>query len=530
MIKHLPGIIIAGLAIIIPTILGVTGLLTSPASSQSSGGVLASVTGPLTWSPPPGWESYQRVSVEQAPELMRTWNNGVCTALPNNLIIELPAGQPYYGAIDLEGGGNIVIIGGEIQIPWQGDGASISSRRALKIQDCPGQPTRFVHIEGVEIGIEDINASCSSGTGVRANFDPGCSDLSEGIQIAAPASIIQIQNVRINHIHARDQVGQSDNHPDLIQTWGGYGELRIDRFSGTTDYQGIFLKVDSGIPPGGAHLKNVNVVGDPTATQLFWSHYTPGASGITLENFWVQPARPTSDESTWRSLNYSVFPNSFAVYPDIPVTMTVDGNGQESASWSAGRTPLIVGSVYKGIPGGDFVPGSVAGIGYVSPGYAIQVVPPAPPPVPVPAPVPTPAPAPMPVPAPATVPTPEPQPTPPSVTPPSPAEPVAVAPAPAWSTASGLSQLVATIIAQDPQATVGVVEQGDNSEVEPVVGADAGTSPEGEAPQVLGAETVETKSDLGWYLPIAFWLIILLIVLNALMALVRDYLVRREQE
>jgi hypothetical protein len=448
---------------------------------------------------------------------MRTWSGGVCTALPNNLIIELPAGQPYYGAINIEGGGNIVIIGGEIQIPWQGDGASISSRRGIKIQDCPGQPTRFVHIEGVEIGIDDINANCTDGNTFQTNFSAGCSDLSEGIQIAAPASIIQLQNIRINHIHARDQGGHSDNHPDLVQTWGGYGELRMDRFSGTTDYQGIFLKVDTGIPPGGAHLKNVNVVGDPTGTQLFWSHYTPGASGITLENFWVQPAQPRPDPQTWRSLNYSVFPNSFAVYPDLPVIASNVG-GQESVSWPAGRTPLIVGSVYKGIPGGDFVPGYVAGIGYVSPGYATQVVPPAPPPVPVPVPVPVPAP----------VPTPAPQPTPPPVSPPPVSESAQTSEeqASVWNTASGLPQLVAAIIAQDPQAIASALTLPESTEGLEVVTADSGSAP---TAQVLGVETVETKSELAWYVPFAFWLIVLLIILNAVMALVRDRLVRRDQ-
>lgn len=93
------------------------------------------------------------------------------------------------------GGRNIVIIGGEIVIPWQGENPDIPSRTMLKLKASTG----IVHIEGL-LGRGD--------------------DISEGIQIAAPDAIVQIQNVRIEGIHARDQVEFTDNHPDIIQTWG----------------------------------------------------------------------------------------------------------------------------------------------------------------------------------------------------------------------------------------------------------------------------------------------------------------------
>ncbi len=119
------------------------------------------------------------------------------------------------GGLVIHGGRNVVLVGGRITIPYAGTDPTPQERRALYLD---GQ-TGVVHLEGLLV-------------------DDSGGDLSEGIQIAAPRAVVQIQNVRVEGIHARDPVSFSDNHPDLIQPGGGVRELRVHRFTGTTAGQG----------------------------------------------------------------------------------------------------------------------------------------------------------------------------------------------------------------------------------------------------------------------------------------------------
>lgn len=248
-------------------------------------------------------------------------------------VISMPQVPVQYG-VSINGGHNIVMIGGEISIPWQGTNPSIASRRALKIQGATG----IVHIEGVLMDGPDI---------------------SEGINIAAPDAIVQVENVRIENIHARDEVNFTDNHPDLIQTWGGVGDLRVDHFSGSTDYQAFMLKSDFGAPHGPVTMENVSVVGEPTARYLLWfADNGTGPTSLTLSSFYlaVPPQR--------------VGGLSKAVWPDVdqpdPAVISTQGT-YTVATWPS--LP-IAGEAIDGTPrSGDFVPAGVAGIGYVSPGY-----------------------------------------------------------------------------------------------------------------------------------------------------------------
>ncbi|NTV23659.1 MAG: hypothetical protein HGA85_04765 [Nanoarchaeota archaeon] len=188
-------------------------------------------------------------------------------------------------------------------------------------------------------------------------------DISEGITGFSRESIVQIQNVRIDHIKARDQVGFTDNHPDLVQSWGNAKEIRIDRFTGSSDYQGFMLKADDGYPHGPVIIKNANLIGDPTARYQFWiGHEDQG--DITLENFWIDV--PTE---RWGGLGNSVWPASSASAPFKSI-VSKDEQGREYATFPAEMTPHVTGRITEGIPPeGDFVPPGVAGISYVSPGY-----------------------------------------------------------------------------------------------------------------------------------------------------------------
>lgn len=231
---------------------------------------------------------------------------------------------PRREGLVIDGGRNVVLIGGEISIPHQGTNPSINQRRALHIANATGT----VHVEGLLMHGDDI---------------------SEGVQTRAPDAIVQLQNLAILNVHARDQVRFTDNHPDVIQTWGSVRELRVDRLTGETDYQGLFFKADYNGPHGPVHLRNVNMRALPTARYLFWtSNQGGGYPTMTLDEVWVAPAAGrTFSRSVWPESG-SVVTGGTASWPNLPIT----------------------GVVRHGLPpGGDFVPAERVGIGYVSPGY-----------------------------------------------------------------------------------------------------------------------------------------------------------------
>jgi hypothetical protein len=233
------------------------------------------------------------------------------------------------GGVRLIGGRNVVVVGGHITIPWAGDSASIGDRLALYLKNQTGT----VHVEGLLI-------------------DNAGGDLSEGIQINAPQAVVQIQNVRIDGIHARDEVNWSDNHPDLVQPWGGVQALRIDHLSGVTDCQGFFLVGNSG-PIGSVDLRNIDIVGTNTSQYLFWQAQN---IPVNIENMWITPAKS-------RSLGWSVWPDKNHAPPTQAIV-----NSDGSVGWTPETN--IDGVVFPGSPPqGKFVPAGAVGTGYVSPGY-----------------------------------------------------------------------------------------------------------------------------------------------------------------
>jgi hypothetical protein len=292
----------------------------------------------LTWAPP---ELENPETVDVIPDGREHYALNLET--DQDYIINMPD-EPLAGGLSINGGHNIVLIGGEIDIPWQGEDPSIPSRRMLKIEGATG----VVHVEGL------------LGRG---------EDLSEGIQIAAPEAIIQIQNVRIENLHARDQVDFSDNHPDLIQPWGGADEIRVDRFTGSTDYQGLFLKCDIPTPEtchlGQITIRYANVIGEPTARYQFWVTPNETRGRIILNSVWIDVPR-----QRWRSdgrLAKAVWPDVDASGPELATIGAREG--MEYAYWE-NMVPNIVGVIHEGVPpNGDFVPSGVAGLGYQSPGY-----------------------------------------------------------------------------------------------------------------------------------------------------------------
>jgi hypothetical protein len=227
------------------------------------------------------------------------------------------------GGLWLEGGRNIVVVGGQITIP--GPCASAYDRTAVKVRANAGT----VHLEGIL-----IDGSYTH----------------DAIVTASPSTTLQVENVRVEKLTALDS-----NHPDCLQTQGGLGRLRIDRFTCSTPLQGIFLKIEGGNTVGPADIRRTNFKG---AFHAFWQETTT-VGPITLSDVWIGNSQRTFGLDVWpqKDAYGQSDPNRRAV-------VSSDG----SYLWFTNSN--IAGRIEKGLPpSGDFVPASAAGASYVSPGY-----------------------------------------------------------------------------------------------------------------------------------------------------------------
>ena len=231
-------------------------------------------------------------------------------------LIKMPATPlKARGGLTISGGRNVVLIGGAIEAPSAKDAPKATDRRAVYLKGQAGT----VHIEGLHIKGDDLAEAFN---------------LDERL-----GAIVQLQNIRIETVHG----SFSGHHADLVQTWAGPAELRIDRFTGFTDYQGFFLLPNQhftdGPKPKLFDFRHINLTGSEKSAYLLWS---PGekAMPVTLKEVWLKPnpKKTNRDQFLW------------------PKPSSGD------KSWEA----VQVGTP----PQGDFVPEGVAGVDYVSPGYA----------------------------------------------------------------------------------------------------------------------------------------------------------------
>jgi hypothetical protein len=215
-----------------------------------------------------------------------------------------PQATPLNHGIGIVGGRNVVLVGGEIVLPSKSAQPDPEYRVGLKLRQQRGT----VHVEGVKI----LNASDAINLDQRYG------------------AVVQLQN-----IYAESSPDDADTfHNDLLQTWAGPAELRVDRFSGRAAFQGFFLNPDAKEFQTPAHpsprlfdLRRVNI-SEPTGTS-----YVYGRVGS-----W-----PMSGTSLYGTHYANKLINS--VYGTFPTVV----NG----------TP----------PTGDFAPPSSVGSPYVSPGY-----------------------------------------------------------------------------------------------------------------------------------------------------------------
>jgi hypothetical protein len=263
---------------------------------------------------------------------------------------DLTAGQDYIvnmpdqkvvGTVALTGGRNIVLVGGHISSNTTTTDSDNWETRNIYVK---GQ-TGVVHIEGVLID--------GSGGGQA-----------DGVDIYAPQAVVQLQNMRIVGLH-----GHSDQvHADVVQPFGSARQLRIDRLTGSSNYQGLQLAEEGIRVPLHSIIQNVNLSYQPSdvVPNEAWPHLlwlTQGTDTCkhdptVLSEVYIVP-RPG------QVLGQAVWPPSDGT---LPCRGTMNEAG-DRVSWP--DLARVSGSVKLGSPpGGDFVPAGVAGTGYVSPGYA----------------------------------------------------------------------------------------------------------------------------------------------------------------
>ncbi len=308
LLRNRLGASITGVALgvsLIPALSAAASPDTKPASASAV--APAKKAALLTWAPP-ALTAPTTVTVSESNRDLKLDPN-------KDYIIKMPATPlKVMGGLIIGGGRNVVLIGGEIEAP-DGERKGLS-HRAVYLR---GQ-TGTMHVEGLLI----------RGDKLEEGFNI---DQREG-------AILQLQNIRIEQVHG----SFSGHHADLLQTWAGPAELRIDRLTGTTGYQGFFLLPNQhfkGDVPKVFDFRRINIIGTDTSAYMLWGP-SNSTYPVNIQDVWVRP-NPRTKKVTER--------DAFL----WPKPSTGD------KTWQAVQagTP----------PGGDFVPAGVAGLNYVSPGY-----------------------------------------------------------------------------------------------------------------------------------------------------------------
>jgi hypothetical protein len=300
---------------------------TTPAggtTSPSDGGDVAppSSTLPAPTRPRLGWAPPALV----APTTLTVGQGDQRLALSTtkDYIIKLGSAT-HLGGLVLDGGHNVVIIGGRIAPP-----RTSSLAVGLAIAGTVGT----VHVEGVW-------------------FDGASGHEFDAVQINAPKATVQLENLRATGLRG----SYATNHTDIVQPWGGVARLRVDRLTGTSNYQGIFVQPDKG-PIGAIDLRHVDLayddVGARTGGYLLWLANSCRAAPTALSDVYVK-GRPGA------TLGSTVWPPSGQA-TDCPATI-----GGVAASWP--KLPVTGVARWGTPPGGAYVKAADAGTSYTSPGY-----------------------------------------------------------------------------------------------------------------------------------------------------------------
>ena len=265
--------------------------------------------------------------------------------------------------LSITGGRNVVMIGGRITCEDIVDD-NLSRGRGIQIWDNAG----VFHVEGVLV--------------------ENCGD---GMTISAPQSTIQLQNVRFDDVDSPYDL----SHPDVIQTWRGPKEIRIDRLTADTSSKGFLWMSVNGTQPSRVDQRRVNLRlwsggGAQSSALDHFTWHTSSQTRSTCDNCWTQlgwysPSYQRRLQDSWGTFDVSGG-NEFLPYRivgrdgrrvDVETraehdALNGDSLGRRYGDYMERLVPSLAGERwYAGIPdSGDFVPGGSVGQTYVSPGYS----------------------------------------------------------------------------------------------------------------------------------------------------------------
>lgn len=277
--------------------------------------------------------------------------------------LKMPS-YPKKGGTHISGGRNVVIIGGHVQIPSiirADDGKMISCDHQKNCNN-PGDCNKNAHPPTSW----DYHQYCraffiyrNSGTvHIEGVLIDGTKTKQDAFATKSPGSKLQIQNVRIEGLYGDEPTW----HADVIEPWGGIGELRMDYVTAYTKHQGLQIAPDSkngAIPEvGKVIVSNMNIEGEGQYKIM------PAYSGcrfpdyMEFSNLYMTPIKG-------KTLGYTVNPSIGS-----RVSCKAKGYGTGSAMEVDWPSANMQGRIKSGPPPkGDFVPKGVAGTNYHSPGY-----------------------------------------------------------------------------------------------------------------------------------------------------------------
>ena len=320
---------VVGLAVVLALMLGVA----TTAFGADGGLPLPTDTSKLAWAPP---VLTNPITVD-VPANDTRYGNGVTKvvlASGQDARINLPS-TTKVGGLWIEGGRNVVVMGGHIQPnPNHATVSGDLGMRGIYVNDNAG----VVHIEGVLIDSPDDR-----------EYD--------AMEIDSGGTTLQLENNRWLGVAGT----YSTNHGDVLQPFGtGAREVRIDRLTASSRYQGLQLYDQYNGP---VTARRVDLTARPQTSGTSGGHMVwvgnDSCSQISPYSFSEVYVTPRPD----RTLGDSIWPTSGTDASTCPAQLL---NGL--ASWPL--FPAITGGVALGPPpGGEFVPVGAAGLDYVSPGY-----------------------------------------------------------------------------------------------------------------------------------------------------------------
>ncbi len=215
--------------------------------------------------------------------------------------------------MQIDGGRNITISGGSLT-NYTGTGAAL-----LYFTD---NGTDGAAVPGRVIYVAHVHEDLSVG------------DQRDAIGLQTPSAIVELEDIHVVGVHGAG----TQNHSDIVQNYSAVRALRVDRLTGSSDYQGFFIRPQEGAI-GQITLRRVNLQLNPSSTDaysqiLFLSNPDGSTDPISFDQVYVDNTRSGQTAQA-------------AVYPDGTASPSSSFNGTQISFPSY---PQLQGTIEAGTP------------------------------------------------------------------------------------------------------------------------------------------------------------------------------------